>query len=775
MKRIHSIYFCVGLYAVIVQSVLLRELLVVVLGNEIVIGVSMGHWLLAVFAGALVGGRVAGRSSRPQHVFAASALAMALIPHLLALASRYLYPLSKTPAGEYIPFIKVLWLGALVMMPFAFFVGFTFPLAAALGSGNSQRDEGVRHVASIYVAEAAGALVGGGAFSFCLAGIVDSFSALSIAVLPLLLTIVYDNAKAGRRRWLAAAVTVLSFHMLALFAGGNGVVDQRTITDRWQSFSTGPSLLRSLDSRFQNIAVGEMMGQFFFYANGQFSAVMPEENDQMVLAAHLMAQHPAPRQVMVLGEVFTGLGKYVLNYPIQSLTAVEMDKDYIALIQEFLPPADRETLRDPRLKLRIEDGRRLINRLAERTNDPAAKMDLVFIHMPEPSSLLMNRFYTRECFADIASILADGGVLALRITSSENYVGGLAGDYASIIYNSLKRVFPFVVVAPGEENYFFCSRKQGVVSEDPAVLAERYERAGVEPRGLGVLFRSLYPRQKTEFLRKSLEMSPVKAINSDDRPLAIYYYNKILGWNSSGKSGTRVSMPGREWIYVMFGVLMVLGLFRVGAILLQRKKQSSTGVDVVIAVAVAGFTGISLELLIITAFQDIFGYVYQFIGLIIALFMAGLPLGAIFAGKILRRERGLLVATQLTVLTVLQLLLMVIALLIPFFFKLSAPGGTAAGLFLLGLVAVVGCLVGAMFPLSLNLTMVVNGETENIGRSAGVIDAADHLGAALGAVLSGAFLLPLLGLRSSGYVLASCCLISVLLLAVQLKMDVSRR
>jgi spermidine synthase len=775
MRRIHFIYFCIGLYAVIVQSVLLRELLVVVLGNEIVFGVSMGHWLLAVFAGALVGGQVVGRVRRPLGLFVGSALVMAVLPHILVIVSRYLYFLSGTPAGAYIPFVKVLLLGALVMMPFAFFVGFTFPLAAGLGTGGSERGDGVRHVASVYVLEAAGALVGGGVFSFFLAGTVDSFTALSVAMLPLLLMILYDSFRGGRRFWIGTMAAVLLVNLFALTAGGNRKLDAKTIMDRWQSFSSGPALRRSLDSRFQNVAVGEMMGQYFFYTNGQFSAVMPEENDHLVLAAHLMAQHPAPRKVMVIGEVLTGLGKYLLEYPIQSLTAVEMDGEYAGLIREFLSPVDREALKDPRLNLKIEDGRRLVNRLAKRKDDPSTRMDLVFIHMPEPSSLLMNRFYTKECFEDIASVLADGGVLALRITSSENYVGGLAGDYASVIYNTLKRVFPYMVVAPGEENHFFCSLKQGVVSGDPLVLAERYRKAGVEPRHLGMLFRSLYPPQKTEFLLHSLESSPLEAVNSDDRPLAIYYYNKILGWNSSGKNGVHVSVPGVAWLYVLFGTVMVLGLFRGGVIVLNRKKPSSPRIDVVAGVAVAGFTGISLELLIITAFQDIFGYVYQFIGLIIALFMAGLPLGALFAGRLLRRERGISVAVQLTVLTAVQLLLTSISLLIPFFFKLSAPGGTAAGLVLLGLVAVVGCLVGAIFPLSLNLTIVANGKIGNIGHSAGVIDAADHLGAALGAVLSGAFLLPLLGLRSAGYVLAACCFVSALLLATQLKMEVSGR
>ncbi len=775
MRRIHFIFFCIGLYAVIVQSVLLRELLVVVMGNEIVFGVSMGHWLLAVFAGALVGGKVAGRLRRPLSLFIGSALVMAVLPHVLVIVSRYLYPLSGTSPGAYIPFLKVLLFGALVMMPFAFFVGFTFPLAAGLGTGGSDREEGVKHVSSVYVAEAGGALLGGGVFSFFLAGVVDSFTAVSLALAPLLVMILLDSLRQKRRVWIALIVLVLLVNLLSLTPGGNRALERKTIMDRWQSFSSGPALRRSIDSRFQNIAVGEMMGQYFFYTNGQFAAVMPEENDHLIMAAHLMAQHPAPQRVMVVGEVLTGLGKHLLKYNIKSLVSVEIDDEYIGVIRDFLSPQDRDILNDPRLSLKIEDGRRLINRFAKMKGDPVTKMDLVFIHMPEPSSLLLNRFYTKECFEDIAGILADGGALALRITSSENYVGGLAGDYASIIYNSLERVFPFVVVAPGEENFFFCSLKEGVVSDDPSVLAGRYRRSGVEPRHLGVLFRSLYPPQKTQFLRESLEKSPLQSVNSDDRPLAIFYYNRILGWNSAGKSDVTSLVPGKGGLRILFFILLILFLTRIAMIMFFRKRRSPPGIDVVAGVAVAGFTGISLELLIIAAFQDIFGYVYQFIGLIIALFMAGLPLGAWGAGRILHRKKGITVALQLSVLTGLQLFMMAIALLIPFFFKLSAPGGTLAALVLLGLVAVVGFLVGAIFPLSLNMSITVNSKEGNIGRSAGVIDAADHLGAALGAILSGAFLLPLWGLRTAGTILAAFCFAAALLLAYQFSIDYSRR
>ncbi|NIR16667.1 MAG: hypothetical protein GWN86_23205, partial [Desulfobacterales bacterium] len=46
------------------------------------------------------------------------------------------------------------------------------------------------------------------------------------------------------------------------------------------------------------------------------------------------------------------------------------------------------------------------------------------------------------------------------------------------------------------------------------------------------------------------------------------------------------------------------------------------------SVTVFGLTGISLEILIIFAFQVFFGYVYYQIGILLALFMVGLAMGS---------------------------------------------------------------------------------------------------------------------------------------------------
>jgi predicted membrane-bound spermidine synthase len=55
-----------------------------------------------------------------------------------------------------------------------------------------------------------------------------------------------------------------------------------------------------------------------------------------------------------------------------------------------------------------------------------------------------------------------------------------------------------------------------------------------------------------------------------------------------------------------------------------------------------------------------------------------------------------------------------------------------------------------------------------MGKTAGIINAADHLGAAFGAFISGAILLPVLGMNKSCFLLAAVSLLTAILLVFDL-------
>lgn len=770
-----TLYFFLGFYAIITQSVLLRELLVVVLGNEIVFGISLGHWLLAVFLGALLGGYVTGRLRQPELIFSLVIMIMCLLPPLLITLTRNLYGLSGTPAGTYIPFLKVSLFAGLLIFPFAFFIGFTFPLASRLAISRQpepaplpSKGRDVFQVAGVYIVESAGALAGGMVFSFLLAGKMSAYRLTGLTALPLLLlTAGLNFRKEGLSRKLVffSALGLLLLNVVMITPIGLNRLDEITIRQRWQGFS-GSRLVFSTDSRYQNIALGEMGGQFHLYTNGQLAEVFPEENDNLIEAAHLVCQHPAPKRILVIGDVLSGLGKFLLRYKIDELVSVEIDPLYLETIQSYLTPQYREVTADPRLSILLGDGRKLAKDMI-RDASPPGGFHLVFIGLPEPATLLSNRYYTLEFFRDVAGILSPDGVLALQITSSENYISGIVSDYTVSIYNTLKKVFPVIVIAPGEANFFFCSRHSGIVTGSPEILARRYEDMKVSPRKLGLIFRSIYPRERTAFIKNSLERHPLRQINTDERPLSMFYYNKILGWTRSGKGGWIFEAAEKLNLKNILIFTAALLLLRLAWIIRQRRQKGNlfdSNLEILICVTVGGFAGMTLELLIIITFQNIFGYVYQFIGFLIALFMAGLPLGASLSRRMMRKKKSR-PGKHILILMTIQCAVALISILFPHLIRIFSFGSVWSQVFLIALTIVIGSLIGAIFPLSLNLYME---KGRGIAQAAGRIDAADHLGAALGAFLGCSLLLPLLGLRHITSLLAIFSIVSSLMLLPRL-------
>ena len=82
------------------------------------------------------------------------------------------------------------------------------------------------------------------------------------------------------------------------------------------------------------------------------------------------------------------------------------------------------------------------------------------------------------------------------------------------------------------------------------------------------------------------------------------------------------------------------------------------------------------------------------------------------------------------------------------------------------LVGFSGILTGMEFPLAstLYLSPSRNGQHAEIGKTAGMLDSADHIGACCGSLLAGIFLVPLLGVTISCYFVSALNMSSVIFL-----------
>jgi spermidine synthase len=705
----------VGFTSTVGQLVLLRELIAVFYGNELVLGLILALWLAWVAVGAW---GLARRSKRMGSGAVAAGLAAAavLLPAQVALIRGGRTLLGVTP-GRLVAFGPMVLTILLALGPLCLLLGWQFTLGARLLTqrGESPAAPLGTGVGAAYVAESAGALLGGALFSFLLVRWLDPFqTALVVGALNLAVV----ASLAGRRRWLPALGAVA---LAAGFLPLGGWLHRTTLG--WQY----AGLRFARDSIYGRIAVTGSGEQRVFYENGllffETQGVAAEE------VAHLpLLAHPEPRRVLLIGGGVSGTLAETLRHPsVEAAHYVELDPLVVAAARAELPPPQAAALDDPRVTLAHVDGRVYVRQ--RRRDRP---FDVIVLDLPEPATGQLNRFYTQEFFAEVRAILGPGGVFALGLPWQENYPGPALQRLGASVYRTLASEFPHIALLPGERLFMLAS--DAPLTPDPETWSARLADRGIEARWVVPSYLDyLLTTDRVAQARDLLEAPIGARLNRDLAPISYFY--DLTVWLSRFYSGlsqfaARVSPLSVGWLAVPLAV---------AALLLRRWAVPA-------AIGLIGLAEMTLEVAVLFAFQVVHGYVYGQVGLIVTAFMAGLALG----GSVANRWRwpagqGGVVRLRLTnalphrspraALAWIQVGVVLFALGFPPVVALRPPAWVFP---LLALMA--GGLTGLAFPTAV---ACVEGEA---GRVAGLLYGADLVGGCLGAALASALLVPILGI-----------------------------
>jgi len=758
-------YFVLGLDATIIQALLIRAFLVAYQGNELCIGIIFGAWFLWVVLGTRMGAWAACRIKRVNVAFyAAVMLGVACVAGQLMLIQLARSVLHVAP-GLQIPARTVAWFTVLAMFPFPFLMGGVFPLGTRL-FGAAEHD--ARAIGFAYVGEALGALCGGVVFTLLLAGTLTPFAALWLVLLAtgtLGLALWWEIVKAPRRLLAVAVVgCVLAgavlWSALQLEGLASGLL--------WKSLGNPGELLKSRRTRFQHVMLARTADQYNLYSNGSYLASFPNPYEMAPASNYVLCEHPDPRSVLVIGQVFAGLAARMLETPgMARLDCVALDRSLALMLAAYLPAEERAALQDARVSVVYADGRSYVKRTKRR-------YDIIYIWMPDPSNAFLNRYYTVEFFREAMAILNPGGVLALRISANPNYLGPEMGPYAASVYGSLREVFTYVVHSYGNIIYFFASPSPDVVTDDLEELKSRYLRRSVRTRYFfPESFYTAFQKERVRDTRARL-LAQQARVNHDLYPIT-YFYNFLL-WNrvtgaqrSAGPRGSASGSPAGSWlgavrIVHLLAAVGLLALLWGVSLLLARSPQRRQKLNCVAATGTCGFAAMSLSVLLLLAYENLFGYLYQVIALLTALFMLGLVGGALLTSWLAPEMKHPRKAMAGILLAVAVFAVMLPLALSQFSTGLMTrlPSGLAQGAYMLLLVGT-GFLTGMNFPISAKLYAEAGFGSESARATtrrvsaAGALEAADHTGAMLGAVTMGALLVPLAGIRAVCVFLGALC------------------
>lgn len=710
----------VGFTSTIGQLVLLRELMAVFYGNELVLGLILAVWLAWVAAGAWgLARRSEGMGAGA--VAAGLAAAAALLPAQVALirASRTL--LGVTP-GALVPFGPMALTVLLALAPLCLLLGWQFTLGARLlaeqrGSPSTAAGTGA---GAAYVAESLGAVLGGVLFSFLLVRWLDPFrTALGVGALNLAVA----APLVRRRRWLPAIGAIaLAASLLPL----GGWLHRTTLG--WQY----SGLRFARDSIYGRIVVtghGESKipdrGQRVFFENGllffETQGVVAEE------VAHLpLLAHPQPRRVLLIGGGVSGSLAETLRHPsVQAVHYVELDPLVIVAARAELSPAQAAALDDARVTVAHVDGRVYVRQLGQDQEEP---FDVIVLDLPEPATGQLNRFYTQEFFTEVEAILAPGGVFALGLPWQENYPGPALQRLGASVYRTLAAEIPEIILLPGDQLFLLAS--DAPLAADPALWSARLADRGIVARWVVPSYLDYLLTTDRVAQARDLLGAPIGVrLNHDLQPICYFYdlmvwLSRFYGHLSQVAAGASLLRLG--WLVVPLAV---------AAALLRRWAVPA-------AIGFIGLAEMTMEVVVLFAFQVVHGYVYGQVGLIVTAFMAGLALGGAVANRWRWPNVGrdgilshILPHSPRAALAWIQGGMILFTLSFPL---VVAPGPPAWVFPLLALVA--GGLTGLAFPVAV---ACLQGET---GRVAGLLYGADLVGGCVGAVLASALLVPILGI-----------------------------
>jgi len=738
-----AVLMLIGFTAVIAQIVLMRELMVVFCGNEMSLGLMLASWLLWTAIGSSVLGRLAARTPQPRRLMALLEVLVALtFPFAIYLARASKGAFQSVP-GEILGPGPMILTSLVVLSLFCLLSGGLF----AVGSRLFAHEAGTSTLAgtsNVYLLEALGSGLGGILASLLLIRYLTSFQIAALLCLLNFLGAASLTIRPVPRRRAAGLALVGVFAFLVL-PFGCPWFEKTSLKRLWSGFE----LVAARNSVYGNLAVVQTEGTRSLFENGlvAFNAPDPAAAEEAVHFALL--QHPAPQSLLLIGGGANGSLSQALQHPsLERIDYVELDPTVLDLAQEYFPAAWAPLRADPRVHVHNTDGRLFLRM----TN---LKFDVLIVNLPEPQTAQLNRFFTLEFFQEAASKLTPAGVFSFQLKASEDYISPDLAEFLRCIDNTLRQVFPEVATIPGDTVHFFAAAQAGSLTNDSQELITRLRARHIRTsyvREYYLPYRMMPDRVLD--LESQIRPDADTRTNRDFAPIA-YYFDVALWSTRFNTAYRRVFQTMAAVRFVSVTLTLALVLFGLVALLrwlpaAENRSRASAG----FCVAAMGFTLIGLEMLLLLAFQAIYGYVYQQLAIIIAGFMLGMTLGSRWGLRAAAPATG---QRDVHRLFLLQLVAALSPVLLYALFDALAAIKNPANVFLASqilfpvLAVLCGLFGGYQFPVA---TRIFFSNSNRKASGPGTLYALDLAGACVGAIVLSSYLVPVFGFRETAWLMA---------------------
>lgn len=757
-RRVFLAMIVMGFSGLVAEILLLRELLVIFSGNELSIGIILANWLILEAFGCLVPGRRVDLTKNRLGAYTLITVLFSLSFPIALYLTRLLKNMLGMSIGESIGLFPIFYSSFLILLPISILHGAQFTFGCRIYADHAPGEPSP--AGRVYVYETVGTIIGGIVCTFLLVGYLNAFQvAIGLALLNFIvcLTLLTPGPKDGRLQVTGVVILILLVLTSAglLFTGGAERLHQQAVQAQWRNHH----VIYYGNSPYGNICVIENQGQYIYFLDGRLAFITPIPDRPLVEEfVHLpLLAHPQPTDILILSGGAGGIIHEALKHTsLESVQYAELDPLLLSLLRQFPTPLTEAELGDPRVQIQPVDGRLFLQTTSH-------TYDLIFVGIMEPSSLQANRFFTREFFSLAHQRLPAGGILVLGAPGSLSFHTDELRDLNSCIFHTLDGVFTHVRVIPGDgRNLFLASDSPAISTLDVDLIVKRLNQRNIAaevlvPWHIEKKLHSGWQNWFADYIGGSSGR-----INQDFRPLGVFY--SISYWNALHAPAFGRLYRGVESMNLTAISAAVLTALLLYLLLRSRQKKAPTS-GIPFAIITTGFAGMLYSLVVIFAFQSVYGYVFSWIGLLVASFMAGAAGGAQLTTTLSsRRTNGRHLFMQI------ELAILFLSLGLPFLITaidtyLASQGALLLSQMLFLVIAgICGLFIGSQFPLANRLYLK---DHTRLSRTAGLLYASDLLGGWLGGILGAVVLLPVLGLTGTCITVGLLKLASLTVIATQ--------
>ncbi len=391
--------FCSGFLSLSVEIAWFRVFFLFTHGRAFAFPLALAFFLFGIAFGSLLAARLtrAWKADEPERLRARAAAILVLSGAAISFAFLSSGVLVTGPARDGV---------VLVTAVLAFPLGLLFPLL--MHAGVLPGTGAGRSVSHIYAANIAGSVAGSVGTGFILLDVLPLRSiVLLLSLLALAVGLLLRRGSLTPRFAAGAALA------LALFAGCwafNETLYEKLQFGREQK---GQRFATVVENKSGVIAVtqdGTVYGSGVY--DGHYSTELVHDRNHIIRPYSVAAFHPGPKRILVIGLASGSWAQVLASLPNEpQLDIVEINAGHLELIPKF--PVVASLLKNPRVRIAIEDGRRWLSR------NPHEKYDAIVMNTSYSWRAGSTNLLSREFLEQLRGHLNPHGLVMYNTTSSE--------------------------------------------------------------------------------------------------------------------------------------------------------------------------------------------------------------------------------------------------------------------------------------------------------------------------------------------------------------------